>query len=485
MNTLSRIIAILSEEEKREFILQLNRKNRIKNVKNILLFKLLDSNIYDDLDIKLYGKSSKNAYHALCKRLQDSLLDYIAHKSFTNEISEEFEILKLLRASRIFFEHKEYKIAFKTLTRAERIADQFDIYTILNEIYYTKIQYSFLDPKINLESLILKANKNMDQLQKETQLNMVYATIKSQLKKAFEKDTKDIIKNAFANFNLEIDKALTYKSLYKLMNITASTAKLQNNFYTIMPLMVDIYKIINQKKDKAYKHIFYHLEILYILSASYFRNKDFEKSLNILKLMENEMSNNKKYYNRFSEKLIKMKALNCNFTGDFNKAIKLLRSHTGDSLDITLILMMCLFQQNKFEEAYQVYKKLNHSDVWYEKKMGWVWVIKKNIIEILLLTELDKMDLVIIRLDSFKKRFGKHLKKIGEVRVLTFINLVSKYYENPKGAISEEFKEEVEVSFEWIGKEREDIFIMSFYAWLKSKMEEIDLYNTTLTLVKS
>lgn len=484
MKSISKIIAILSEEEKREFILQLNRKNRIRNVKNVLLFELLDSNINDDLDIRLYGKPSKNAYHALCKRLQDSLLDYIAYKSFANEISEEFEILKLLRASRIFFEHREYKIAFKTLTRAERIAVQFDIYSILNEIYYTKIQYSFLDSKINLELLIAKADKNMEQLQKETQLNMVYATIKYRLKKSYEKDAKEIIKSAFANFNLEIDKALTYKSLYKLMNITAATGKLQNNFYTVLPLMIDIYNVINQKKDKAQKHIFYHLEILYILSASYFRNKDFKKSLNILKLMENEMDDNKKYYNRFSEKLIKMKALNFNFTGDFNNAIKLLKIHIGDSLDITLILIMCLFQQNKFDEAYQVYKTLNHSDIWYEKKMGWIWVIKKNIIEILLLIELDKMDLVLIRLDSFKKRFGKYLKEIGEVRALTFINLVSEYYKNPKEAITEEFKEKVEVSFEWIGKDREDIFIMSFYAWLKSKMEESDLYNTTLRLVR-
>jgi len=277
MKALSRIIGTLSEQERREFILQLNRKNRIKNAKNVLLFKFLERNIHDDLDIKLYGKPSRNAYHALCKRLQDSLLNFIAHKSFANEISEEFEILKLLRASRIFFEHKEYKIAFKTLARAERIADQFDVYTILNEIYYTKIQYSFLDPKINLENLISKANQNMDQLKKEIQLNMVYATIKSKLKKTYEKDTKDIIKNAFSNFNLEIDKTLTYKSLYQLMNITASTAKLQNNFYTIMPLMVDVYKVINQKKDKVHKHILYHLEILYILSASYFRNKDFIK----------------------------------------------------------------------------------------------------------------------------------------------------------------------------------------------------------------
>ena len=41
----------------------------------------------------------------------------------------------------------------------------------------------------------------------------------------------------------------------------------------------------------------------------------------------------------------------------------------------------------------------------------------------------------------------------------------------------------MEQSFEWIGPEREDIFVMSFYAWLKSKMEKKLLYKTTLDLV--
>jgi hypothetical protein len=40
------------------------------------------------------------------------------------------------------------------------------------------------------------------------------------------------------------------------------------------------------------------------------------------------------------------------------------------------------------------------------------------------------------------------------------------------------------MSFNWIEAQQEDIFVMSFSAWLKSKMENKPLYETTLKLVK-
>jgi len=98
--------------------------------------------------------------------------------------------------------------------------------------------------------------------------------------------------------------------------------------------------------------------------------------------------------------------------------------------------------------------------------------VKKNILELLLLIELDKQDLVFLRLERFKRRFSKKLKQLREKRVLTFIELVTLYYNNPKEVVSLAFAKEVEKSFVWLEKEHEDIFVMSFYAWLKAKMED-------------
>ena len=192
---------------------------------------------------------------------------------------------------------------------------------------------------------------------------------------------------------------------------------------------------------------------------------------------------NNLHYKRFAERLTTLKALNYNYTGKPRVAIELLTEFKERSLDAQLLLIMCLFQQEDFSEAYQIIKNLRHSDTWYEKKMGWVWVVKKNLIEILVLTELDKLDLVLVRLQQFKRKFSKQLQERGEDRVLTFLKLISRYYENPKQVITQEFKEEVENSFEWLGKEQEDVFVMSFYAWLKAKMENENLYAVTLKLV--
>ncbi|OAB79677.1 hypothetical protein [Cochleicola gelatinilyticus] len=488
MSTISKIIHTLSEADRKEFVAFLNKKNRRGDTKNVQLFQLIAKDFKGQIDEELYGKPSKNAYHALSKRLQDALIDFIATKGFSEETSEEMDILKFLLAARIFFEYKEYKIAFKTLQKAEKLALSLDVYTLLAEINHTKIQYAHYNEYWDLNELIASTQHNLHLVQREQHLNMAYASIKAQLKSNTTKPVNEIILEAFSKFNIEVDTTLTFKSLYQLLNITATAATLQSDYHQISPYMLTLYKIVSEKQKETLtkdKHLYYHIEILNLMAITNFRNKNFRASSEFTTLMKTQMlKQNSTYYNRFLEKWTVLKALNQNYTGASSNAISLLQKYKGDSLDIKLTLVMCHFQQNNYKEAYAILKHFQHSDRWYEKKTGWIWVLKKNIIEILLLMELDKLDLVLTRLESFNKRFGKRLKKVGENRVIQFMKLVRLYYENPMAVTSEKFKNKVENSFEWIGKEQEDIFVMSFYAWLKSKMEQTSLYETTLKLAQ-
>ena len=484
MNGIIAILSTLTKDEKQEFVLQLRRRNRRTDTKNEKLFKLIDAGTTKDLDIQLYGKPARNSFHALCKRLQDNLIDFVASRSFAGETSEELEILKLLLAGRIFFEKKLNKLAFKTLENAERMAIPLDLYSILNEIYHTKIQYAHLNSNWILEEIIETSKKNMKLFQQDFHLNRAYAVIKSRLKNTEYSSVSDIIQNTFSEFLIEVNDALTYKSLFQLIELTATAAKAQNDFYAISPFMVELYDIVDKKSSLKNKHRFYHLSILNLLAITQFRNKKFTASMRFTNEMELEMQKeNNLHYKRFAEKLATLRALNYNYTGEHEKALAILKGFKSDSLDLKLLIAMCLFQQDDFSESYQIIKNMSHTDTWYEKKMGWVWVVKKNLIEILLLTELDKLDLVLVRLQQFKRKFSKLLQNKGEERVLTFVKLISRYYENPKQVVTQKFKNEVENSFEWLGKEQEDIFVMSFYAWLKSKMERTNLYKVTLELV--
>lgn len=462
----------------------MQKKNRRGDVKNIALFHLLRKGETKDLDVKIYGISNKNALHALTKRVQDALIEFIATKSFDTDTSEELAILKLLLAARIFFEHKHYKVACKTLEKAEKIALQYDVYAILNEIYHTKIQYAHVNRSWNLAELIEISQQNMSSFLQEQQLNMAYATLKKAFRETTTIDASVLIHETLVAFNIKVSEVLTYKSIFQLMNISASVAGSKSNYFTVMPYLKELYAVVEAKKDLANKHVFYHLEILYIMSFSSFRNKDFAASQSFLEKMKTILKNNKlKYLPLFEDRMLVLRGLNYTYNGNNELAIRVLQSKKNPSLERALTLMLSLFQGEQFHEVYTIIKQLYHSDVWYEKKAGWIWVVKKAIIEILVLIELDKFDLVLSRLQSFKGKFTKKLQMHKETRALTFVNLVSYYYENPKEVTTSAFLKRVETSFNWIGREREDIFVMSFFAWLKAKMEKRNVYEVTLELV--
>lgn len=485
MHTISAIIETLSVEERQEFLLEAKRKNRRTDAKNRELFQLIASGKTTDLDLKLYGKPAKNAYHALCKRLQDSLIDFVASKGFSTESSEEHAALKLLLASRIFFEQKQAKIAFKTLEKAEKIAQESDVYSILNEIYHTKIQYAHLSKTLVLQDIISSADENLKRFQQEFQLNQAYAVIKSELRKDGAA-SKMLILKAFSKFDIRIDESLTYKSLYQLMELSAVTATLQRDFKSVLPFMMELYRIVDKKVHLSGKHRYYHILMLNLMGITAFRNKQFGESMQFTTAMETQMqAENNKYYSRFVEKLTILKALNHYYTGTPQVAFDLFNRYKGNSLDISLLLVVCLFHQSRFSDAHKMVCTFTHSDDWYTKKMGWIWVLKKNMIEILILIELDKLDMVLLNLQRFRRHFSKKLKDIGEKRVLIFTGFVERYYENPKEVHSPQFQKSVEKSFDWLGREEEDVFVLSFYAWLKAKMLGADLYAVTLELVGS
>ena len=191
----------------------------------------------------------------------------------------------------------------------------------------------------------------------------------------------------------------------------------------------------------------------------------------------------RKYYRRFAPDLVLLKALNLNFTAYPTEAIAMLKAFPNPFPELQLVLIMCLFQQHEFREARRQLQKLNHSDLFYEKKEGIIWVIQRNIIELLVLIELDQLDLVLSLINSIRKKLVPKLRRLKEDRAINFLKLVGLYYNDPSLVRTLQFREKVEESFEWKDAKKEDIFVMSFYAWLKAKMEDRPIYEVTLELV--
>jgi tetratricopeptide (TPR) repeat protein len=275
------------------------------------------------------------------------------------------------------------------------------------------------------------------------------------------------------------------------MKIVSISAFASNDYLKIEPFLLDTYEVLLSHRNKE-KQQYYHLQVLYIIAYTLFRNKKFKKSLELLEKMNNVIALKKnKYHNTFKLKYNLILGLNLNFLNNQNEAIKILEPFLISKhpdieslLDIYLSLVMIYFQKGDFQKASKIFSKFYHTDKWYIERVGKEWVIKKNLIEILLHIELNNIDLVESRLLSFKRSYYKFLLEIKQQRVITYLNLINEYYKAPEIITSIKFKNKVEDSFEWVGGAQEDIFVISFYSWLKGKMNNTDLYQTTLTLIK-
>jgi hypothetical protein len=78
-------------------------------------------------------------------------------------------------------EHNLTKTAFKCLAKAEARALPLEQFSLLNEIYVTRIQYAHLNPTEDLNALVKKYQINTQQMQREAQLNIGYALLRKEL----------------------------------------------------------------------------------------------------------------------------------------------------------------------------------------------------------------------------------------------------------------------------------------------------------------
>jgi len=496
MVNLNQLINSLSTEERTDFETFLKKKNRRTDTKNILLFTLLakgETNS-DLICTSLYNKNNKNAYHALRKRLYDSLLDFVTTINLVQENDIEMLLIKSIVSARNFFHRKQYEIAFHILSKSEKIAQDHLLFPILNEVYHTQIQYAHTSSKVDLNNIITKFNKNQQYYLAEERLNIVYATIREQINvSAFQKkpvDFNTIITSTLKKYQININQSITFKSLYQLISIASISAFASKDYYSIESFLVNTYQKIENHQHKQ-KQLYYHIQILYLIANMYFRNKKFKLAFEYLQKMMNEMvEKNSKYLNTFLLKHQNLLALCYNYSNQNKKAIEIAEKYLAKKhpdletqLDIMLCLCMYHFHDKNYPQALKTINTLYHSDNWYQQKAGDEWLIKKNLIELLIHIELDHLNLVESRILSFKRKHAAYLKSIQQNRVLTFISLIEELYFKLNNKTTPTFLNKIESSFNFRNNKQEDVFVMSFFAWLKTKTTNKDIYKTTIEMI--
>jgi len=498
MTGLNAIIQSFSLEERQQFVQFLHKKNRRNDTKNIQLFHLLleDNLTSEEIAQRIYKKNNKDALYALRKRLYQSVIDFTANHAMEDEVSTDMQVAKYLLAARVYLAKAQYQTAYKILDKAESIAQEQQLFTMLNEIYHAKIQFAHKHSHLDLDALIQKFKANQKLYELDEELNIAYAKIRKAIRQVTREgriiNIQELVEDIFEAHQIDFNEMVSFKSLYQLITIVSISAWASKQYYKIEAFLLSTYDVLKHHKSKD-RQVFYHIHVVFTIATTLFRNKKFEESQQYLQIMHELMlSKRKKYYTLFQLKYNLLVGLNQNYSGNQEEAIEILEPFVQKNhpdlttlLEIYLSLIMCYFQKGEFQKAMRLFSNFYHTDKWYIQKVGQEWTMKKSLIEILLHLELGNIDFFESRLLSFKRSYYDHLKKMGQHRVITYLALVEEYYKDPSQVTSNAFFQKVEDSFEWIEATYEDIFVMSFYAWLKSKMESSDLYQTTLTLVRS
>jgi hypothetical protein len=495
MNALSEIISLMNAEDNKAFMAYLRKKNTRDDVKNTKLFKLLETDDINSLNNLYSDKNNNDAYHALRKRLYDNLVLFMANRTFENNTSEAYDVLRLLVVSRLFLEHKLTKTAFKCLAKAEVKAIALEHFSLLNEIYHTQIQYAHLNTALELDSVIEKFTANTLNMRREEQLNLAYALLRRELSEIQLKgkvvDFREFIMNTMQKLGVSLNDVLTFKSLYQILFIANEYATLNSNYSLVEPFVQKSYAFISSKANTDNSQLYYHIYILYFMANIHFRNRRFAESEAYLdKMLEQMLLQNKRYYQRFSLRYFLLVALNKNFSGDATTAITIAekalkelpkKADPVDENDLRACLAMFLVQQNS-SASLKYMAQFTHTDSWYEKKLGMIWTIRKNLLEILMHTGLENTELALSRIKSFKRRYKKYLAEVKEDRVTNFALLVERYVLKPEIAAQPAFKQGILALLDADAKQ--DIFVVSFLAWLLAKAEKKPVYEVTLRLMQ-
>lgn len=494
MDSIQELLNLLNSKDKILFRQFLQSKNKRSDVKNLQLLDLLETDDINDLN-RLY-KSQKNndAYHALRKRLQDNLLLFLSQKTFENSHSDTYDALRLVVVGRFLLENNVIKTAFKCLDKAERLAEHLEQFNLLNELLLLKLQYAHLTEAENLEALTARFLKNQSDMQREAKLNMAYAFLRQELQEIHLKgkivNLTALIIATMQKYQISERDLMTYKSIYQILFIANEYAAIQQNYELIERYIKQANQFMEEQTSNKQTYLFYHISILYFLANFHLRRRDFSKSISSLKEMMDLMTTDSRYHVLFYLRYQLLSALNLFFTGAAEEAIKLLleslskakqTSKPEDIEDLRICLIMFLALCDDRRSLKQL-TLLTRSDAWYEKRMGMLWTIRKNLMEILIHTQFDNIELATSRLTSFKRRYKKYLVKTSEERVMIYLRLVEKYLLKPDIAFESAYKKAVLDQLDIA--ENNDIFTLSFIAWLIARSGKENAYEVVLKLAR-
>ena len=297
-----------------------------------------------------------------------------------------------------------------------------------------------------------------------------------------------MIKDSFDRFKLEIDSAIDIQTLSRLAQLADLYGEKNRAYHEIESFFDHHIKRLDSKEGEKKSQLVNKAQLYYSLSNIELRKKDFNRSLNYLELLNDLITEfPEKLSETFHYKYSMLLSLNVNYLGNYAEAEKILNELEISNSNrmypsVQLTQMMLFVQRGAFKEALGVNRDLSHRDSWYEKRVGVEWLLNKKFLEVILYIELGYEDLIESKMRSLLNLHGKTLSMEQNKQVKPFIKVVKRMLNKPE-EISNGKLEQRLYEIGLTNVEETDLFFLSFYAWLRSKINGRTVHANVMELL--
>jgi hypothetical protein len=504
VDLLERIIENLTSDEVRRFKILSNRFKAEDEKKLLILFDAIRAGGYDevedDLITQLYGNTdarAKNNYYRLRNKLlsnlEKSLLFY--HFNYKNSL-ESFSHIQL---SILLRERGLYREAYYYLRKAEKIADHYDQFNVLEVIYDEMIQLASKDVEIEVEAIISQRRANQEKIEAIRQSSEVLGVISQQLKKrnfSRGKSSNSVIEMLESiRASLEEHKGLFHSASGKIMIFkTVSAILLQKGAYDELESYVketfDDFDALGLFDKET--HTIKLLMRIWRINALQKLLRLSEAAEEIAFLAEDLEMFKRRNYNEYAFYYVKAEINNRKFLGELDDAGAMLKEvlsnkdivrNESNELYLLISLADQYFNQGVFAGAAETLRKI------YAHK-GFPTMDEElrffvHIFEMVNGFEARNYELVEGRFRKFKKRFKHLLKDEYYAGAKKFIEILLRMnqaaIEGKKVFLKSALKNFVE-SFGT--SEIGDNQIIQYDLYLRSRLEEVRYYDLVLKEIR-
>ncbi|MEO0404868.1 MAG: hypothetical protein AAF193_08355, partial [Bacteroidota bacterium] len=446
MKPIDKIISGLTRKQFAAFEKQLRDRKGRKGVLDVELIRALRTSGFNKEHFiqSKYGKfnsASLDKYHALRIRVTNHLLSFLAtQQEGVREL--EMEVMENIHASRGLMKIGELEWAGQLLDKASRIADKHDLHFMKSWILHEKM-ISSTRINFNLDQLEKSSSDVNQQIELDQRMqmgqSMLFREIRARKSKGTAVEPLGILHQVVEKYDLDQESLEDPSTAHQLCVMFRKVLVANKEFPELLEFLLDVKNRIDQVEHKS-PTAYQHAEMMYMLAHAHYRCRNYSEALKHIKHLYAAIQNlDKMEHERWFRKGVLLEGQVRSFSGELKSAIQLLQEMMGhssfknaqiDKCTLTLNLAVLYFQSGFFSEVLKILDELRRRDSWYSENMGFEWMLKKKMIELITLVELEELDSAQKRIDTIRSYESAFFMQKPYRRILKFLEMIELYMED-------------------------------------------------------